>query len=74
MITITATVSEIRSNRAGPVSDAARITADYESAGILGSIPFVTPIEEARTYWVGQELTIAISPQTLDKGEGSRLT
>ena len=59
-VSIDAWVCEILANRLGDRSEKARVSATYESAGIVGSITFDVPISEAKDFYVGQLIKIYI--------------
>ena len=54
-------ISEIRSNRMGDRSEKVRMSADYESAGIIGNLTFEMPILQAKQFYIGQKINIIIT-------------
>ena len=62
-INIVAWVCEIRGNRAGDRSEKVSVSASYESANILSTITFEVSVEDARSFYVGQQIQIQISRQ-----------
>lgn len=60
-VEIKAYVMQVTGNRAGHLSENIRVSASYEAAGLLGSLSFDVPIEQAKEFYVGQELVITIS-------------
>ena len=60
MVEIIAHVQEIHGNRMGDKSEKIRISASYETAGMINSITFDEPIDQASSYHIGQQLTITI--------------
>ncbi len=53
-------VTAVEGNRMGDRSEKIRITASYEAASIASSLTFEVAITQARKFWVGQRLTIAV--------------
>ena len=60
LATINARVSSIRANCVADRADKVQVTADYQCANILGSLTFEIPIDEAKTLYVGQKVSINI--------------
>ena len=60
-VTIDAYISEVRGNRAGDRSEKITIGADYESAGIVSSLTFQVPIDQANRFFVGQKISIIVT-------------
>lgn len=60
-VNISAYINTIRTNRMGDRSEKATICADYQSAGIISSITFEVPIEQAKSFFVGQKINININ-------------
>jgi len=54
-------VEQVTGNRAGHLSEKLRVSASYEIPGLLGSLTFDVPVDQAQEYYIGQELTISIS-------------
>ena len=60
MPTITAYVDSIQSHGIASLAKMARVSASYQSSNTISSISFDVPTNEARGYYVGQELDIRI--------------